>query len=352
MHSFCRARTVDCVPTNAVKSRVPSGHQLVPPVLATLFCGGMWRDAREKAASMLEMRVRTADIEPFPLDDDRLSSTNEDPRRSFLHPQQSSLRPCRSLIPPILLALITGIASGTLIGMYLPPFLTAVVGTDLLPTVIHRAVLFLVCWVACPLVGLLTTLIVWWRCGFSRRCLFALGFTTLLVVLIAAIAAAVPSDAQESLLSILSMLFPRPWPAPGYCSAAAEAATTRAASENGTWWLRYGATADIAAAELVARMTPAERRGLLNGEGYGLFGQARPAASQRLRARRFAGAWVGSQPPRSRSRLPLHAADRSWHSTVVACAARRCLRGRDSRHPALARPVDPHAGCRPGLSHE
>jgi beta-glucosidase len=205
-------------------------------------------------------------------------------RNSLLRPGKSGGGRCYGHAGPCCAGLLSGLAIGSVIGAYLPGMLFAVTGHDLLPTVIHKMALFIICWVfgPCLLGG-------GCACMASRRRRsritpagqrlgpFAMALATACALGISAVALAVPGAAQDSLKTTVTLLFlGEQWPAEGYCEAAADAQRERQAFTRRTgkpWWHMYGPDADSAAAALVGNMTRAERHGLLNGEGYGPFGQ-------------------------------------------------------------------------------
>lgn len=224
---------------------------------------------------------------------------------ALLRPAKSRSRCTNSgLVWPCCAGVVSGVALGTVIGAYLPGLLFAVSGHDLLPTVVHKMVLFTACWLLCPCV-----LGCCCACAASRRQqsrmvipagrrlgAIPLALMTALACGLSAVALIFPGGAQDSLIIVVRLLFFGPeWPAAGYCAEAAEAHAGRQALSRQLggrpWWHVYGADADSAAAALVGNMTRAERHGLLNGEGYGPFGQ-------------LDGAFVGGTRAVPRLRLP------------------------------------------------
>ena len=206
------------------------------------------------------------------------------------------LAPLLGVAAPLLSGCIAGLSVGTLVGAFLPPILLSLTGHDLLPTIIHKGALFLLCWLAGPLLlGGGCACAAWRRrrrtsasCA-TRKCTATLFLVAISTIALCALALAIPSAAHDSFLLVAGSWFAT-WPAEGYCAAAANASAARARAP-APWWHRWGSEPLSAAAALAAAMSEEERALLLNGEGYGLFGQ-RP------------GAYVGGLPATPRLLIP------------------------------------------------
>ena len=196
---------------------------------------------------------------------------------------------------------VSGVALGTVIGAYLPGLLFAVSGHDLLPTVVHKMVLFTACWLLCPCV-----LGCCCACAASRRQqsrmvipagrrlgAIPLALMTALACGLSAVALIFPGGAQDSLIIVVRLSLWPEWPAAGYC-AEAPRRTLDVRRCPGSWAQAMVArTARMRIRRrrhsLVGNMTRAERHGLLNGEGYGPFGQLDGALSAARGRRRGCG---------------------------------------------------------------
>ena len=206
------------------------------------------------------------------------------------------LAPLLGVAAPLLSGCIAGLSVGTLIGAFLPSILLSLTGHDLLPTIIHKGALFLLCWLAGPLLlGGGCACAAWRRqrrtsvsCA-TRRCTATLFLVAGASVALCALALVIPSAAHDSFLLVAGSWFAT-WPADGYCAAAANASAVRAAA-SAPWWHRWGSEPASAAAALAAAMSEEERALMLNGEGYGLFGQ-------------LPGAYVGGLPATPRLLIP------------------------------------------------
>ena len=175
---------------------------------------------------------------------------------------------------------LVGLAAGTLCGLGLPPLLSLFADRDLLPTIIHRVVVFLLCWVVGPLLGIIITIVTvqsHTHCARRRSCCTSCQRCSLLAYLVSVwlllvSVVALSESARDRLSTVLSLLFPPRWPPPGYCEAAATASAARQ-NASGPWWHAWGSTPTDAASALVSAMSGAERASLLKGEGFGAFGQ-------------------------------------------------------------------------------
>ena len=203
-----------------------------------------------------------------------IDTSEEQDTGSLLRPQRNASR--RAFLVPCIGGLFSGLAVGTALGSYMAVLLLVLTGMDLMPTIVYKMSVLLFLWIVGPL--LMSASCVW--CAARRRRRGAtcgtrtVGLATGAAVLVSAFALSLPGEGQTSLILVLR-LFVSTWPAPSYCAAAAAAQAARAnASRHGrVWWHDYGVTAEAAAAALVKVMTRSERATLLNGEGYGPFGQ-------------------------------------------------------------------------------
>ena len=186
-----------------------------------------------------------------------------------------------------------GLCLGTLAAMILPWVAYTMSGTDVLPTIVHREVLYLSMWTVCTMIGASAG-----GCATQRRrgrdcwCCRGHRLVSLIVIgmLSVLVASMVSSPARDELLTIIDLLAGSQWPPRGYCAAVAAADAARNASGE-VWWRQWGSDPAEAAAALVGNMTFDERASLLSGEGYGPFGQR-------------TGAFVGGTPAIPRLGLP------------------------------------------------
>ena len=201
------------------------------------------------------------------------------------------------IVCPLLAGAFIGLCIGTVVGAYLPALLLAVTGSDVLPTVVHKAILFWLCWVLGPL--LFCCCFVGSACCRRRRdqpscgtprCALLLALGSAGAFAFASVALAIPGRPHSDFIMVKNLVFGSSWPAPGYCNAAAEAHAARR-NMSGVWWHQWGTDPASAADALARAMTPDERASLLNGEGYGYFGQ-------------LDGAFVGGMPAIPRLRIP------------------------------------------------
>ena len=240
------------------------------------------------------------------------STWNTAPNRPLLQRSETRFGMLLSIICPLLSGVFIGICLASVFGAYLPSFLLKTTGSDLLPTVIYKTILFFLCWFFGPLLFACCCL----GCACrgrrrgkpswgTRRCTLILATTSAAVFTFAIIALAIPGEAHETFMQVVTNTLIGPtWPRPGYCADALHAASVRNASaSNGTvWWHQWSSNpiapdAASAAAALAEAMTPAERASMLNGEGYGSFGQ-------------LPGAYVGGLPAIPRLLIPsLHLQD-------------------------------------------
>lgn len=276
------------------------------PILHRIFRPRQSLGSQEETTTGIDDGIELDNRESGPMSPDRRYSTERDDAR-LLKPSQTKRHGRRAAVYccHVLGGSIAGLAFATLVGLVTPGILVAFVGYDLLPTIIHRIVLFCLLWVLGPIVGTIWAVSVRaCKCCSCRSCScrgYGLSVAVGTSVCGLALVLACSQSAQDELYRLLYLLVlgGGPFGGAAYCEAAAAATATRLhagnqSQSNGTapqWWLAWGSEPGSAAASLVRAMTADERASLLNGEGWYIVGPR-------------VGAYVGGTPAVPRLGIP------------------------------------------------